>query len=115
MVWTLFSLKYIRKYKMDVWELGPRGRNGYYAWPSHREKKRGEEKKGKRKGCPSLGKGEGTRFFLAFYLLAKQQNSSLCAAMDCGTLHSFPHSVHICKGVVIKWMIIDRFLLLKCM
>ena len=73
MVWTLFSLKYIRKYKMDVWELGPRGRNGYYAWPSHREKKRGEEKKGKRKGCPSLGKGEGTRFFLAFHFLAKQQ------------------------------------------
>ena len=37
---------------MDVWELGPRGRNGYYAWPSHREKKRGEGKKGRRKGCP---------------------------------------------------------------
>ena len=45
MVWTLFSLKYKRKYKMDVWVLGPRGRNGYYAWPGHREKRGRKVKK----------------------------------------------------------------------
>ena len=54
---------------MDVWELGPRGRNGYYAWPSHREKKRGEGKR----DAPLGGRERGRGYFLAFYFLAKQQ------------------------------------------
>ena len=61
------QLKYIKieVQKRKFRALGPRGRNGYYAWPGQR--KRGEgERKGKRKRCPSWGKREGTRVFLAF-------------------------------------------------
>ena len=74
MVWTLFSLKVHKKIQN-----GFLGRFGHTAimdimsGPVVEEKKRREGKRGKRKGCPSWGKGEGTRFFLAFSFLAKQQ------------------------------------------
>ena len=72
---------------MDIWVLGPRGRNGYYAWPSHREKKRGEGKR----DAPLEGRERGRGFFWHFIFW---QNSNKVVYVLPWIVELFTYSTH---------------------
>ena len=87
------QLKYIKieVQKRKFRALGPRGRNGYYAWPGQRKRGEGERKKEKGRDAPLGGRERGRGYFWHFIFW---QNSNKVVYVLPWIVELFTYSTH---------------------